>query len=55
VKEFWHVQVENGESKILSDIYKVSQYEKELREQGLSYKTDYYIENKLIYKSQRKI
>lgn len=55
MKEFWHIQIENGKSKILNDIYKVSQYEKELREQGLEYKTDYYVENELVYKSQRKI
>lgn len=53
MKEFWHIQAENGKSKILNDIYKVSQYEKELREQGLKYRTDYYIENKLVYKSRR--
>lgn len=55
MKEFWHIQIENGKSKILNDIYKVSQYEKELRDAGLKYKTDYYVENKLIYKSQRKL
>lgn len=55
MKEYWHVQIEGGKSKILNDIYKVSQYEKELREQGLKYKTDYYVDSKLVYKSKRKI
>lgn len=55
MKEFWHVQVENGKQKILSDVQLVSRYEKELRDVGLKYKTDYYMNGKLVYKSQRKI
>ena len=55
MKEYWHIQAENGKSKILNNLYKVSQYEKELRDAGLKYKTDYYVDNKLIYKSQRKL
>lgn len=55
MKEYWHVQVENGEQKILSDVQLVSKYEKELRDTGLKYKTDYYVDNKIVYKSQRKL
>lgn len=55
MKEAWLIQVENGEQKILTNINLVSKFETELRNQELKYKTDYYQNNKCVFKSNRKI
>ncbi|WP_170140701.1 hypothetical protein [Oceanobacillus arenosus] len=45
----WNIKNSNDESIILlSDINEVAKYERELRDKGIDYKTDYYEGNKLI-------
>ena len=56
MNERWHIQHINGDTIIiLTDIHKVSDYERELREKGTPYKTRMYKNNKPVSKFWEKL
>ena len=53
--EKWHIQNLDGSTiVILTCLWKVVEKEKELREKGIPYKTDFYVDNKLVGASNRR-
>ncbi|WP_170140791.1 hypothetical protein [Oceanobacillus arenosus] len=47
--KMWHIMDKEGNTLAFLFVdWKVADYEKELRDKGVEYKTDFYIDNKLI-------
>lgn len=55
MEERWHIQHLNGDTiAVLTCLWKVVDKERELREQNIPYKTDFYMGTKLVKASDRK-
>ena len=55
MEELWHIQHLNGDTiAVLTCLWKVVDKERELREQNIPYKTDFYMGTKLVKASDRK-